>query len=300
MHQAAKMTGYHQDYLGQMARSGKLEAHKMGRNWFTTKLAIDKMLGRAPKEDVQPVIQSAAEPAAVPVVEETIREIVAPQPALEPVIEPAQVLQAEVYETEKFAAAEVAVEIEQAREKFVPPVVIRKSMVKVKHLRISDDAGPNLQESLSLPQPEMNAAVNIIGAENKNHYFRWQKLMGREADERRHKLEIAQIKNELHAVSEGLDRAQRSLTQKISQKETAPRSGFSWAHLSFALASVCLAVVGTAYIVSDYFSDVTSSLQEMQPIAARQDKMVAGESTVYSTTLWPPPYINGVLVTPEN
>ena len=40
--QASVLTGYHQDYLGFLARAGKLEAHKIGRNWVTTKAAIEK------------------------------------------------------------------------------------------------------------------------------------------------------------------------------------------------------------------------------------------------------------------
>lgn len=39
--EAARMTGYHQDYLGQLCRGGKLKATKYGRNWFTTTEAIE-------------------------------------------------------------------------------------------------------------------------------------------------------------------------------------------------------------------------------------------------------------------
>jgi hypothetical protein len=38
--EAAKLTGYHQDYLGQLARAGKLNAQKIGRNWATTLEAV--------------------------------------------------------------------------------------------------------------------------------------------------------------------------------------------------------------------------------------------------------------------
>src|SRR5690606_27509919 len=51
---AAKKTGYHQDYLGQLARGGKLEAQKIGRNWVTTQAALDKFLGRDQKEIKEP------------------------------------------------------------------------------------------------------------------------------------------------------------------------------------------------------------------------------------------------------
>lgn len=39
--EAARITGYHQDYLGQLCRGGKLRATKFGRNWFTTTDAIE-------------------------------------------------------------------------------------------------------------------------------------------------------------------------------------------------------------------------------------------------------------------
>lgn len=40
---AAQLTGYHQDYLGQLCRLGKLTAIKVGRNWFTSSGALDKL-----------------------------------------------------------------------------------------------------------------------------------------------------------------------------------------------------------------------------------------------------------------
>lgn len=40
--EAARLTGYHQDYLGQLCRGGKLKATKYGRNWFTTTEAIEE------------------------------------------------------------------------------------------------------------------------------------------------------------------------------------------------------------------------------------------------------------------
>lgn len=39
---ASAAIGYHSDYLGYLARTGKLEAKKIGRNWVTTKLAIER------------------------------------------------------------------------------------------------------------------------------------------------------------------------------------------------------------------------------------------------------------------
>ena len=40
--EASKISGYHQDYLGYLARVGKLEAQKIARNWVTTEAALKK------------------------------------------------------------------------------------------------------------------------------------------------------------------------------------------------------------------------------------------------------------------
>ena len=39
--EAAKITGYHEDYLGQRARLGQLKAVKIGRNWLTHRSCLD-------------------------------------------------------------------------------------------------------------------------------------------------------------------------------------------------------------------------------------------------------------------
>jgi hypothetical protein len=53
---ASEITGYNQDYLGFLARSGKLEAQKIGRNWVTSVAAINSLLGNAP-DLVQQVVK---------------------------------------------------------------------------------------------------------------------------------------------------------------------------------------------------------------------------------------------------
>ncbi|HLC44344.1 MAG TPA: hypothetical protein VJK50_00650, partial [Patescibacteria group bacterium] len=40
---ASKYTGYHSDYLSYLARTGKLQAQKIGRNWVTTRHALQKL-----------------------------------------------------------------------------------------------------------------------------------------------------------------------------------------------------------------------------------------------------------------
>ena len=41
LREAAKLTGYAEDYLGQRARLGELKAIKVGRNWITQRSCLD-------------------------------------------------------------------------------------------------------------------------------------------------------------------------------------------------------------------------------------------------------------------
>lgn len=43
--EAAQISGYHQDYLGALARQGKLHAVKVGRNWTVSRGALNEFLG---------------------------------------------------------------------------------------------------------------------------------------------------------------------------------------------------------------------------------------------------------------
>lgn len=64
---AAKLTGYHQDYLGQLCRAGKLPASKVGRNWFTSKEAIEKLSSPVFEEpQINEVDSMESEEAAAP------------------------------------------------------------------------------------------------------------------------------------------------------------------------------------------------------------------------------------------
>lgn len=36
LHQASKISGYHQDYLSSLIRKNEIQGQKMGGNWFTT------------------------------------------------------------------------------------------------------------------------------------------------------------------------------------------------------------------------------------------------------------------------
>ena len=42
--EGSKITGYHQDYLGSLCRSGKLEGQKIGRNWTVSRKGLDRFM----------------------------------------------------------------------------------------------------------------------------------------------------------------------------------------------------------------------------------------------------------------
>ncbi|MBU6447885.1 hypothetical protein KGQ24_03555, partial [Patescibacteria group bacterium] len=45
--EASELTGYHPDYLGYLARTGKLQAQKIGRSWVTTHDAIKGLMDKS-------------------------------------------------------------------------------------------------------------------------------------------------------------------------------------------------------------------------------------------------------------
>jgi hypothetical protein len=56
---AAQLTGYHQDYLGQLCRLGKLPAEKVGRNWFTSTEALNNLFNNTGAHVQQSNLESA-------------------------------------------------------------------------------------------------------------------------------------------------------------------------------------------------------------------------------------------------
>ena len=50
LEQAARVSGYTQDYLGQLARTGKLKAIRSGHNWVTDSQSLDKFLEKRNKK----------------------------------------------------------------------------------------------------------------------------------------------------------------------------------------------------------------------------------------------------------
>jgi hypothetical protein len=63
--QASKLTGYNQDYLGQLCRSGKLKGTKFGRNWTTTVAAINELLRQNGFDQSQLIQAQPAEPTVI-------------------------------------------------------------------------------------------------------------------------------------------------------------------------------------------------------------------------------------------
>jgi hypothetical protein len=60
---AAQITGYHQDYLGQLCRLGKLPATKKGRIWFTSEDALNRLAAIPDAEDNEPQVTTTEEAA---------------------------------------------------------------------------------------------------------------------------------------------------------------------------------------------------------------------------------------------
>jgi hypothetical protein len=46
LREASEITGYHPDYLSYLIRKGKLEGRKIGREWVTTKKAVNEYLSK--------------------------------------------------------------------------------------------------------------------------------------------------------------------------------------------------------------------------------------------------------------
>ncbi len=60
--EAARLTGYHQDYLGQLCRAGKIQATKVGRVWYTTEQAVRSYFQASAVEPEQaPTVARAAD-----------------------------------------------------------------------------------------------------------------------------------------------------------------------------------------------------------------------------------------------
>jgi hypothetical protein len=187
LHEASKMTGYHQDYLGQVARAGKLEAKKVGRNWFTTKLAIDKFLGRVPASVMPQPVPEPVEEIPVVVQAEKIME----EPVYEPVAEPEPSL-APVMQMMEQVAEEIFVPTHDITPQPVPANANRNFDIKVQVniLSVSPEAGPNLQEAIAIPQPEVKELPVNLDSENRNKLFHLNKLTSRSEGENSHSTHI--------------------------------------------------------------------------------------------------------------
>ncbi len=73
MTEAGKISGYHPDYLSALARQGKLDAKKIGRNWLVSKRALNIFLGQKEEETGTLVDVAGAPEEAVVAVGELLK-----------------------------------------------------------------------------------------------------------------------------------------------------------------------------------------------------------------------------------
>jgi hypothetical protein len=84
--QASELSGYHQDFLGQLCRSGKLRSTKVGKGWVTSESALNEFLGVQnlnnilPDVPSQPVEAAPVEelPVSVPATQKIPVRVIAP------------------------------------------------------------------------------------------------------------------------------------------------------------------------------------------------------------------------------
>lgn len=262
LHQAAKMTGYHQDYLGQMARSGKLEARKVGRNWQTTKHAIDKMLGRVPSEDQEQ--RAAVSQPATADQPATVRPSDLPK-RFEPVLSAASSVQSQQPQPKPQPAVSRQSQVKISKQ----PVVVRR-------LENSPAAGPNLQEALAFEMPATLLPTAIRGTENKNIFYRLNKLT------HGHAWAVA-----AQSAPEKYLRAKKLSDDILAEKNS------QWAGRVMAIA-FCVVLVAAAYGGWNFLKPNSTTDNQMAgtdnvvqtdlgaqtgQAAVQLDKMVAGEST---------------------
>lgn len=69
---AAKKYGYHADYIGQLARGGKVKAQKVGRSWYVAEDSLATYLGTEAKTETRQ--EKVPEPIPVPEPEPVLEE----------------------------------------------------------------------------------------------------------------------------------------------------------------------------------------------------------------------------------
>lgn len=151
---AAKLSGYNQDYVGQLARSGKIPSQQMGNRWFIEKDALlnhkeekDALLAEVQAEAVglhAPSTNSTQETAAEPL---SNAEISKPEPFFTYSAEQANLLppiaaldkpaqQIEIHKEPLLPVATAPAQPEakpiQIQKTFAPPMVERKPLTPLK------------------------------------------------------------------------------------------------------------------------------------------------------------------------
>jgi hypothetical protein len=259
MHQASKMTGYHQDYLGQLARSGKLEAHKVGRNWFTTKYAVEVFLGRIkPEEEV-------AAPVATGLREEIVMEEKVLVTVQTPDLPIAQSVAEPLHSEEVIAQVETNLPTkEQIAASLYEMEVFEKKNLKEKIviniIETSRDAGPNLQELLSVAAPRQVFVSRIRDENNKNAYLRLNKLITR-----------------TKAVGRSNDSDSRNFFNPLNSKLSSKKifAGMITAMVIFAITAISFVYMNRP----EEQPQISAENNQIVNADLIEEKKVAGEST---------------------
>jgi hypothetical protein len=142
--EASELTGYHPDYLGFLARTGKLKANKIGRNWVTTKAALDEM-----KNNINPAEAQAVEPVV---------------PAL---------TQADPNEATKLASLKTEVFSDLAKKIASETVVaaMAATPTNLSHIKAAAEKIHEKDQSAQL-QKEVDAKINAMREDFRNEFGR--------------------------------------------------------------------------------------------------------------------------------
>lgn len=274
--QAAALTGYHQDYLGQLCRLGKLPAKKMGRNWFTSKAALAR-LSSAPQEATQ------KETALQAVYEEEVSS----QDEQE-ILETPQISSLQFTFREPVVAQSLTVTSENELPSAIR--IIQQPIVNTNNVQgiLTAQRIENLQKEVS----ELRAALNRLMNEVSQHAKLLQShsvLINRE-DSLRHSY-ISNFDFSPNISSMKLTQQADELVRKFEDSRTIQltrpreRSLVTWL---VATATILLITGITATIISGSFlgeqNEIQTSYYKTTPIVQEFSPTVAGDKTTIENT----------------
>lgn len=259
--QASRMTGYHQDYLGQLARAGKLEAKKIGRNWLTTKKSINIFLGREAQEQ-------KVEPATVqPEIKETKVEL-KPATVIEPEIKISKQESTRVSVNSIQNHPGAGVNVQESLIKFYPTRTGEKINAEQRNIIIRFG---KIWEKQKIELEDQEENILQLRDEVKDL------LEGYEARLRDRELRL----REQEKISlKLLTRPTKKIKQVVSHHTISTHAPYAPALVSLlAVIALVLTMTGTVYFYKNTNTDFTAT--------ALDQKRVAGDSTT-SLYMWPP------------